>query len=343
MRKVLQVMALMLLVLALGAGGASYWYGFRDNVNPALKQGFALFIPRGSTFEDVLHQLEEKNVLRNLSSFKLISTIRKYDHLVKPGRYEIKKGISNWKLVEKLRAGAQDQMKLRIASHRTLHEVAGEIAGQVALDSEALLGKMQDPHFLEPYGVNPKTIRNILIPNTYFVYWTLSERELFSKLKANFDQYWNAERKSKAKAQGLSIHQVMTLASIVQAETYMGQERPAVAGLYLNRLRENIPLQADPTLIYAANDFTIKRVLNAHKHIDSPYNTYLYAGLPPGPINNPELSAIEAVLNPEKNDYLYMCAKSDFSGLHNFSRTLAQHQQYAREYQAALDKQKVYR
>lgn len=343
MRKFLKITALVLLLLALAGGGLAYWYGFRDNVSPDLKDGFALYIPKGSTFDDVVQQLEEKHVLRSLSSFKLIAQIRRYGGSVKPGRYEIKRGLNNWKLVEKLRAGAQDQMKLRIGSHRTIDEVAGEIAAQVDLDSAGISAKMRDAAFLKSYGVDPKTIRNLLIPNTYFVYWTLSENELFAKLKTNFDEFWNADRKEKAKVQGLTVHQVMTLASIVQAETYLAKERPTVAGLYLNRLRGNIPLQADPTLIYAAGDFTIKRVLNEHKLIDSPYNTYMYAGLPPGPINNPELSAIEAVLNPEHHDYIYMCAKSDFSGYHNFSKTLAQHNQYAREYQAALNKRKVYR
>jgi UPF0755 protein len=343
MRKFLKITALVLLLVAAVGGGLAYWYGWRDNINPQLPDSFALYIPKGSDFNDVVAQLEEHAVLKDLYGFKLVSQIRKYDQLVKPGRYEIKKGLNNWKLVEKLRAGAQDQMKLRIGSHRVLDEVAGEIARQVDLDSTSLSGRLRDKDFLAKYGVEPKTIRNLLLPNTYFVYWTLTEEELFEKLKQNFDDFWTEERKEKAKAQDLDIHEVMTLASIVQAETYLAKERPTVAGLYLNRLERDIPLQADPTLIYAANDFTIRRVLNEHKLIDSPYNTYMYAGLPPGPINNPELSAIEAVLNPESHDYIYMCAKADFSGYHNFAKTLAQHNQYAREYQAALNKRKVYK
>ena len=259
------------------------------------------------------------------------------------GRYEIKKGLNNWKLVEKLRAGDQDQMKLVIRSHRTLEELAGEVASQVDLDSSSILAKMHDAAFLEGYGMEPRLARNLFIPNTYFVYWTMSEKELFTKLKGNYDEFWNKDRRAKAKALGLNVHEVVTLASIVQAETYMKDERPTVAGLYLNRIRQGIPLQADPTLIYAANDFTIKRVLNRHKEIDSPYNTYMYRGLPPGPINNPELSALEAVLNPEKHGYIFMCAKEDFSGHHNFSKTNAQHERYAAKYRAALNKQRVYR
>lgn len=343
MRKFLKWSAVVLLVLGLAGSGISYWMAFRPNVNPNLKEGFALYIPRGSNFDFVVSEIERTQMVKDIGSFKLISAIRKYDRLVKPGRYEITRGLSNWKLVEKLRAGDQDQMKMRIGSHRTIAEVAGEIAQQVDLDSAAIFAKMQDPQFLKGYGVEPKTIRNLLLPNTYYVYWTLSMEDLFKKLQTNFNEFWTADRKEKAKQVGLSIHEVLTLASIVQSETYMVKERPTVAGLYLNRLRDGIPLQADPTLIYAAGDFTIKRVLNSHKLIESPYNTYLHTGLPPGPINNPELSAIDAVLNPEQHSYIFMCAKADFSGYHNFAKTLSQHNQYAKEYQAALNKQKVYR
>jgi UPF0755 protein len=287
--------------------------------------------------------MEADHVVKDLGSFERVAKLRKYDKLVKPGRYLIAKGTNNWKLVEKLRAGDQDQMKLRIRSHRQLEEIAAEIAEQVDLDSASLLERMKDPAFLKEYGMEPRLARNLFIPNTYFVYWTLSEKELFQKLKANYDGFWNADRRAKAKAQGLNVHEAVTLASIVQAETYMADERPTVAGLYLNRIKRGIPLQADPTLIFAANDFTIKRVLNEHKEIDSPYNTYKYSGLPPGPINNPEISALEAVLSPAKHDYIYMCAKADFSGHHNFSKTLAQHEAYAREYRAALNKQKIYK
>lgn len=343
MRKFLKYAVLIVLAIGIAGAGYGYFQGFRDNINPRLSDSYALLIPRGSTYAQVLQRLETDQVLQSTSSFDMVAKLRKYDRLVKPGRYEIKKGLNNWKLVEKLRAGDQDQMKLVIRSHRTLEELAGEIAGQVDLDSATVLAKMHDAAFLKDYGMEPYLARNLFIPNTYFVYWTLSEKELFTKLKANYDEFWNQDRRAKAKALGLNVHEVVTLASIVQAETYMSAERPTVAGLYLNRIRKKIPLQADPTLIFAANDFTIKRVLNKHKEIDSPYNTYMYAGLPPGPINNPELSALEAVLNPEKHEYIFMCAKADFSGYHNFAKTNAQHEQYAREYRAALNKQRVYK
>lgn len=329
-----------LIFLLLGAGGAAYayWQALRDNVR-AEADGYELLIPKGANFEYVCNELEAGQVLKNLSSFQQISKVRKYNSLVKPGRYRIAAGTSNWDLVRKLRAGDQDQMKLRFRTHWTLEELADEIGDQLMLDADDLYKRMKDDDFLATYGMNRDNVRNLFIPNTYFVYWTMDVEELFDKLKSSYDEYWNSSRKAKLKALGMTQHEVLTLASIVQAETYMPDERPTVAGLYLNRIRDGIPLQADPTVIFAHGDFTIKRVLKRHLELDSPYNTYKVRGLPPGPINNPEPSAIDAVLNHEDHNYIYMCAKADFSGYHNFARTLSQHNRNAKAYQVALSKE----
>ncbi|MEM7039535.1 MAG: endolytic transglycosylase MltG [Bacteroidota bacterium] len=334
---------LAVLVLGLLGGGFVYLQAFTDNVNPALSDDYALLIPRGTGFETVMKKLEADKVLSDPGSFRRVASFRSYDNLVKPGRYEIKKGTNNWDLVTKLRAGDQDQMKLRFGTQRMAADLAKEISTQVDINEAELLKKMQDDNYLKKYGVNSKTFRNLFIPNTYFVYWTLSIDDLFQKMKKNFDGYWNSDRKQKAEKLGMSIHEVVTLASIVQAETYLADERPRVAGLYLNRIRDHIPLQADPTVIFAVGDFSIRRVLKRHLEFDSPYNTYKFTGLPPGPINNPETTSIDAVLNYEKHNYIFMCAKADFSGYHNFAKTLAQHNRNAREYQRALNKQKVYK
>ena len=326
------------MLLGAGAAAYAYWQAMRGNVR-AEADGFELLIPRGADFEHVCKELEAGQVLKDMSSFRQISKIRKYPDLVKPGRYVLAKGTNNWDLVRKLRAGDQDQMKLRFRSHWTLEELADEIGDQLMLDADDLYKKMKDADFLAEYGVNRENVRNLFIPNTYFVYWTMGAEELFDKLKGSYDQYWNADRQQKLEALGMTRHEVLTLASIVQAETYMPDERPTVAGLYLNRIRDGIPLQADPTVIFAHGDFTLKRVLKRHLEIDSPYNTYKVRGLPPGPINNPEPSAIDAVLNHEEHSYIYMCAKPDFSGYHNFARTLSQHNRNARAYQVALGKE----
>jgi len=331
---------LLVLIIVLGiAGGGAYvwWAAFRNNVH-ADKADYALLIPKGADFSYVCNELEAGNVIKDMSTFKQVAEIRSYPQYIKPGRYTIPGNTGNWDLVRKLRSGDQDEMKLRFGTHWTLKEVAREIGDQLMLDGDDLYRKMEDADFLKDYGVTPKQVRGLFVPNTYFVYWTMTPEQLFKKLKRSKDDFWTAERVAKAKAKGLSKDEVLTLASIVQAETYMTDERPTVAGLYLNRLKQGIPLQADPTVIFANGDFTIKRVLKSHLQMDSPYNTYKNKGLPPGPINNPEPSAIDGVLNAEKHKYIFMCAKADFSGYHNFARTLSEHNRNARAYQTALTK-----
>ncbi len=337
MRRFIRFCIIVLLLAGVGGGGFVWWTAFRNNVT-AEGEGYALLIPRGATFDFVCQQLESDRVLKNVGNFCLVADVRSYPQYIKPGRYVIPPGIGNWDLVRKLRSGDQDPMKLRFRSHWTLRAVAREIGNQLMLDSDELLRKMEDPDFLQKYDIKPADVRGFFIPNTYFVYWTLSPEQLFEKLKVEYDAFWNTSRKAKAKALGMTLTEVTTLASIVQAETYRADERPTVAGLYLNRLKNGIPLQADPTVIFASGDFTIRRVLKRHLEINSPYNTYKNLGLPPGPINNPEPSAIDGVLNAKKHQYIFMCAKPDFSGYHNFARTLSEHNRNARSYQAALSK-----
>jgi UPF0755 protein len=184
----------------------------------------------------------------------------------------------------------------------------------------------------------------MFIPNTYEVYWDITSTQLMERMHQEYLKFWDDQKKEKAKVLGLSPKEVSVLASIVHAESQQhADELPRIAGLYLNRLERNMALQADPTLVYAIGDFTIKRVLNEHKEIDSPYNTYMYTGLPPGPIRSPSIAAIMGVLDHEDHNYLYMCAKEDFSGYHNFASTLAQHNRNARLYQNALNRAKLYR
>jgi UPF0755 protein len=195
----------------------------------------------------------------------------------------------------------------------------------------------------EKYGFNKETFRCMFIPDTYEVYWNISGEDLIARMNREYNTFWNSGRKAKAEEIGLSQIETGILASIVQAEISHYDEAPVVAGLYLNRLRKNMFLQADPTLIYAVGDFTIRRVLNIHKQIDSPYNTYKYLGLPPGPINFPSVTSIDAVLNYQQHNYIYMCAREDFSGYHNFATNLQQHNINARRYQQALNREKLFR
>ena len=307
------------------------------------KESRYLYIPSEATFEDVQRIIYDEGFVNEAISFGMLSKFMKYDKLVKPGKYLIKKNSNNLDVIRKLRAGDQSPVRITFNNARLLTDVAEKLTVNLELEQDAFLKIISSDSIASKHGFDQETFRCMFIPNTYEVYWTISGEELADRLFMEYERFWNSERLDKAKKIGLNPVQVTILASIVQAEISHNKESPIVAGLYLNRLKRNMPLQADPTLIYAAGDFTIKRVLNVHKEIDSPYNTYKYAGLPPGPINFPSITSINAVLNHEDNNYIYMCAKEDFSGYHNFSSSLRQHSINANKYQQALNKAKLYR
>jgi UPF0755 protein len=224
---------------------------------------------------------------------------------------------------------------------RTKEDLAGKVSKYLVADSLSILNLFTDENQIKKFGFTKETYSAMFIPDTYEFYWTTSAEGFADRMKLEFEKFWNMERREKAEELKLTPIEVTILASIVQAETAKNDELKRVAGLYINRLNRGIFLQADPTVKYAVGDYSLKRILNVHLEIDSPYNTYKYAGLPPGPINFPETSAINAVLNYEKHKYLYMCAKEDFSGYHNFSATLAEHNRNAAKYRAALDRNKI--
>jgi UPF0755 protein len=259
-----------------------------------------------------------------------------YDKQVKPGRYLLKRDMSNLHAVQLLKSGAQEPVRITFNNVRLVSELAEKITrnlGMTPQEFEAALDKFCTSN---SYGLKKENVLVMFIPNTYEVYYNILPDALVKRMYQEYDNYWNEERSEQAKKIGLTPIEVSILASIVQAETIQEQEAPIIAGLYLNRLRQGIPLQADPTLVFAVGDFTLKRILNVHKAIDSPYNTYKYAGLPPGPINMPEINSIEAVLNFAPSDYIYMCAKEDFSGRHNFTSNYNEHMNNAIRYQRAL-------
>lgn len=302
-----------------------------------------IIIPEGSTFKDVQNKLYEGGYIQDLVAFSFLAKLMDYDENVKAGRFILKKDMSNLEAIKLLRSGSQAPLDITFNNIRLKEELAEKICLNIAADKDKFYKLLQDTALIRDLGFNEYTILSMFIPNTYEVYWTISEEELLQRMKTEYDRFWNDERKSKAEALGLTPAEVSTLASIVEAESKRIDEKPKIAGVYLNRLERGMALQADPTLVYAAGDFTIKRVLNKHKEIESPYNTYKYAGLPPGPINIPPISAIDAVLNFQSHNYLYFCAKEDFSGYHNFATNLTQHLNNARRYQNALNKAKLYK
>jgi UPF0755 protein len=287
--------------------------------------------------------LKDNGCLAKVEEFRQVARQKHYDTNIKAGAYRIDSGWDNNKLVNLLRSGTQTPVMVTFNNVRTREELAGKLAKQLQSDSLSFLTAFKNDSNAIRNGFKPETLPALFIPNTYSFYWTTTPAVFLTRMKREYDAFWNEARKLKAKALGLTTDQVATLASIVQEESNKNDEKPVIAGVYLNRLHKNWPLQADPTVRFALGDFTIRRILTAQLAVDSPYNTYKNAGLPPGPINFPEISSIEAVLNARIHDFFYFCAKEDFSGYHNFAKTLSEHNQNARKYQEALNKMKIFK
>lgn len=302
-----------------------------------------LMIPKGSTFRDVQNKLYDQGFVQDPVSFGFLARLKDYDKLVKPGLYQLEKDMTNLEAINLLRSGTQTPVQLTFTNARKLNELPEKIANFMEFSEEEMAEVLLADTTPGHYGFDSVTFIAMFIPNTYEVYWTATPKEILDRLKNEYDRFWNEEREKKAEKIGLTPVEVSTLASIVEAETNKMDEAPTIAGVYLNRLEKGYKLQADPTLVYALNDFSIRRVLNVHKQVESPYNTYKYSGLPPGPINMPSIPAINSVLNYESHNYLYFVAKADFSGYHAFSRNLIEHNRKAREFQKALNKERIFR
>ena len=340
---------LWLLFFTLVAGATAAYIGYRwlyyPNVLLGDERSKIIFIPTGSTYDDVLRILSENKILKNERSFTRLAELKKYKDKVKPGRYRVLNNISNNELINLLRSGMQEEVTVTFTNIRTKEQLVTRVCKRLEADSTELRELLDNSEYLKDnFGLKSETILTLFIPNTYQFNWNTSSKQFMQRMQTEYKKFWTAQRKQEAQAINLSQSQVSILASIIQSEQQQfPEERPVIAGLYLNRLRITMPLQSDPTVIYATGDFTINRVLDKDKEIDSPYNTYLHIGLTPGPIYIPEISSIDAVLNYQKNDYLYMCAKEDFSGKHNFARTLAEHNRNAQRYRSALNKGRIMR
>lgn len=296
-----------------------------------------IYIDRDDDMDSVKVKLADAGI--STTGFTILTQMRSFHPHT--GRYLIKEGTSAWKLFGKLRQGAQDAVNMTVPSVRTLDRLAGAMTRGLLLDSLTLLNALEDEAFISQYGYTKETLPALIIPNTYQVYWDITLEKLMDRMVKENQRFWNSERLEKAKAIGLTPTEVVTLASIVDEETAHNAEKPLVAGLYLNRLRQHMMLQADPTVKKALGDWSLRRILYVHLECESPYNTYRHEGLPPGPLRIVSVAGIDAVLNPAKHNYLYMCAKEDFSGTHNFATTLAEHQQNARRYANALNQRGI--
>lgn len=297
-----------------------------------------LHIPTDANYADVLGLIQAENLLQNLASFEWVAQQLKYPEAVKPGRYRIEKGMSNFELVKLLVSGRQEPVKLVINRFRSRTDFYGAIGRKLEADSAEIAGIFNDDVYLRSFGFSPEDAMAVIVPNTYELYWNTNAKEFFERMHKEYMSFWTEARQSKAKELGLSQVEVMKLASIVDEETNKDDEKGVIARVYWNRLQIGMMLQADPTVRFAHNDFSIKRVTGKHLRLASPYNTYQVNGLPPGPICTPSQASIDAVLNSQPHNYLYFCAKEDFSGYHNFAVTYPEHQKNARLYQQALAK-----
>lgn len=334
-----------LILILLGAAAAYFGYQivYSPNVWTENDEGQYIYISNDDEYEDVKTQLYANGNIIHRKNFEILAKYKKYPENIKPGRYAIQNGMNNNELINLLRIGDQEPVKLMFNNMRLKEDLAQRIAEQIDIDAEELLHKLNDSSFVKSMGFNLETIKCMFLPNTYFIYWNTSTDAFLKRMKYEYDQFWTEERINLAQQNGLTPIEVSILASIIEKETQKNDEKATIAGVYLNRLKSGWRLQADPTLVYALGDFNIKRVLNVYKEIDSPYNTYRHTGLPPGPICIPSISSINAVLHAENNAYFFFCARPDYSGYHNFAKTSKQHIKNANEYRDFLNKEKIYK
>ena len=335
-------MALFLLLLAALAGFWT-WKKLTGPATDFAEESKLLYIPRGADLDVVVDSLKAIGALGDEQAFRWLCTQKKYTERVKPGRYRIPHGMNMNALVNRLRSGDQEPVRVTFNGIKRLPELAGKLGRVLEPDSLAFLRALTDGDAQQRAGYTAETFIAAFVPNTYEFWWTTTPEQFIERMGKEHAAFWNAERNAKAKALRLSTVEVATLASIVQAETVKRSDAPKIAGVYLNRLRIGMPLQADPTLKFALGLDSISRVLHKDMEVVSPYNTYKNTGLPPGPINMPETSMLDAVLNAEKHEFFYFCARADLSGYSDFAKSYDQHLVNARKYQRALNERGILR
>lgn len=317
---------------------AGYWLFFSSF--SSAKEEVMVRVDRDDNCDSIQAKLERVASPRQMLGFRILSGVVGMKK-VRPGCYIAGGGISTLALFRNIRGGRQTPVKLTIPNVRTLGDLAARLSLQLELDSAQLASAFSDEALCQELGYDTTTIGCMFIPNTYEVFWNISAKDLMARLHKESNAFWTSKRKAEAKAAGLTPNEVIIMASIVDQETANSEEKPMVAGMYLNRLHQGMKLQADPTVKFALKQFALKRILHEHLSVDSPYNTYRHEGLPPGPIAIPALSSIEAVLHFAHHDYIYMCAKEDFSGTHNFAKTYEEHLANARKYAEALNERGI--
>ena len=326
-------------ILLFGIAGVAHIYYYFFAPPFQITETAYIYIDRDDDVDSVYHKIAETGNPKQMHGFE--SLVRYQGYTPKTGRYAIKPADNMRYLHRRLSMGYQTPVKLTIGSVRTLDRMARNVSRQLMIDSTEVATLLNDTAYIREIGYTKETLPALFIPNTYEVYWDMSAEDFMARMQKEHKAYWNEKRMKQAEAIGLTPIEVATLASIVEEETANQAEKPMVAGLYINRLKKGMLLQADPTVKFSLQEFGLKRILFKHLEVDSPYNTYKYAGLPPGPIRVPSYQGLESVLNYTKHNYIYMCAKEDFSGTHNFAITSAQHAANARKYQQALNRKGI--
>lgn len=344
MKKTIILSSILILLILLAIGGfvaKQYYHVTRSNFISNDGKSHSYFLTPDMNVDDVVNAIQKDYQIKSDLAWNIACKHYNFDQ-IKPGYYEFPAQFSSLEIINRLQNGKETPINISFNhSLRTREQLAAHLGEKLLIDSTEIKSKLDDATYLAKFNLTPETAVCLFIPNTYEVYWGMSVDQLFKRMHTEYKQFWNEERLNKAKKIGLSPTEVATLASIIACETNNTSEHPTIASLYMNRIRKGMPLQACPTVIFAVGDFSMRRVLNKHLEIDSPYNTYKYKGLPPGPIRLARPDIMEAVLDAPKTEYLFMCANPDFSGTHIFSTTYAKHKSVAKQYQRELDRRKI--
>lgn len=333
------IICIIFLGLLVGIAGVSHIYYYFFAPPFRITETAYIYIDRNDNIDSVYNKIIESGNPKQMHGFETL--VRYKGYTPQTGRYAINPTDNMRYLHRRLSMGYQTPVKITIGSVRTLDRMARNVSRQLMIDSTEIVRLLADTAYIRSIGYSKETLPALFIPNTYEVYWNLNAEEFMQRMLKEHKAFWNEKRLKQAEEIGLSPIEVATLASIVEEETAVNAEKPMVAGLYINRLKRGMLLQADPTVKFSLQEFGLKRILYKHLEVDSPYNTYKYAGLPPGPIRIPSYQGLESVLNYAHHNYLYMCAKEDFSGTHNFAVTSAQHAANACRYQQALNRKGI--
>jgi UPF0755 protein len=331
----------LIVVGVLALGGTILFYYLRYFGPNVTGNEEYLYIRTGEDFDDVYKTIRDKGIVKDTGTFSWAARNMKYVGHVKAGKYRLHEGMSNRKFVRMLQLGDQEAVDLTFHVFRTKAQFAAFVSKKLELDSVTVLRYLDSADFVKQYGFDTDNAFVMVMPDSYKMNWNIAPDAFFKRFYKHYDNFWTTERKQQAATLNLTVPQVSILASIVDAEAVYDDEMPTIAGLYLNRLRKGMKLESDPTVIFAMGDFTIRRVLNRYLSVNSPYNTYLNKGLPPGPVMLPSVNAVKAVLNYEKSDYIYMVAKEDFSNRHNFANNVAEHNKNAQKFRKALDERNI--